>query len=525
LEHDILKINENLSTKAPLSRVDQCAEKGDLKNLESWMKSMQSQLENAAEKGEVVTWSHLENGLNGQLGGRSSSMGTLSPRGDAVSVGGPGGPSKGLVENLERIGGLAEKQHELMDALDSTRDQLAKKAHRDELLRFVTKAELDDILNNLRNLRNNMEGLHSWRDKMEESCVPDMERSIEDLERQMKETLKLFKRIKDDDKNNANQIENLFTYVDRLEENKASKQDVDRIVRTLPTDAMVTMQNHNSDVDLLNRKLKDLHDRLQMSEGELSKGMEKLSGHVEQKLNRDELRPLREYLENRFRELSQPPPSTDRHRNCFHSSHSPTPQRAASARSLPAACCDNTAGTVIQPGEDAAILRKQMKFNCLSCNRPLAISNGMSSRSGKPLSAHELDQMRQLQPLLKGHNPNNSGNRACGGTHTSGTSASQLHQNAPMSAGGSKRITARIGHQTQEVFQNQIASGEVDIEGIDGKLYKGMLNKPRNNGRHNRARAAGATSPSRGPSGGGMRPMSSKSSIEIPAYRPTTPVG
>ena len=42
---------------------------------------------------------------------------------------------------------------------------------------------------------------------MEESCVPDMERSIEDLERQMKETLKLFKRIKDDDKNNANQIE------------------------------------------------------------------------------------------------------------------------------------------------------------------------------------------------------------------------------------------------------------------------------------------------------------------------------
>jgi len=101
---------------------------------------------------------------------------------------------------------------------------------------------------------------------------------------------------------------------------------------------------------------------------------------------------------------------------------------------------------------------------------------------GQPLNAYELDQVRLLQGILKGDNPGKP-SRACGGKHTSSSHT--------------KRITARINSSRSLPPMNQddpdemLVNGEVDIEGIDGRFYRGLISQ-QDLKKHSRCKSASA---------------------------------
>lgn len=121
--------------------------------------------------------------------------------------------------------------------------------------------------------------------------------------------------------------------------------------------------------------------------------------------------------------------------------------------------------------DDAAIIRTQMKFNCLSCGRPLCMQGNqhMQTTRGRPLNAYDLENMRLLQSMLnQDATAVEKEKRSCGGRHT--TSVTPL----PSSAKPSAKILPMVSNNTSA---SPPVDEEVDIEGVDGRLYRGLVNK------------------------------------------------
>eukprot|EP00111_Clytia_hemisphaerica_P001367 TCONS_00003888-protein len=439
-------------------------------------------------------------------------------------------PSDDVIKRLNELGMLNERHNALMDALDRTREQLALKADKSDLDGLLNNAILDDLLSQIRNLKENLSGLQHWRDVLEEERLPEFRNLMKMMEEQISNILKLIEDQERDGKAKQRSIDSLYTYIERLEENKLERDDPaflelaknlllkkkDSVDGTLPPIADDSSPTDIADeLNSFKKSLQELNEALSTNDKKHDKEMAILQNDLEDKLDRSELQPLREYLENRYNVLSQQQQEgVDDHHQCNNAKHRPTPPQSGKQRpnmktstpngfnvshpinqhNIPQETMSSVDGLgcshphygngFVPHSGQGAVVRTQMKFNCLSCDRPLTMQTNSAFQTvrGRPLNAYELDQLRVLQKILKGDKTHSELTRPVGGKHTK----SLKNKKARTGSSKSHQPVLEYGYDVDD-----FVDGEVDIEGIDGRLYKGLISQ-KDLKRHLRRKSANA---------------------------------
>ncbi|XP_072027760.1 glutamine-rich protein 2-like [Amphiura filiformis] len=183
------------------------------------------------------------------------------------------------------------------------------------------------------------------------------------------------------DEHNAKQkhIDALYTFVDRLQENKADKEHVTMEIDIKADKRMlenkVSRSQFQGTVDEMTKNLNDVMSKLSGHTDAWESAVSELKLGIDNKLDRMELDPLKAYLDRRIKAVDAKVIKKD--------------------MELP---------------EDAAGFRRPLqKFNCISCDRPLDMSpqpplaslpenKGLPGmRSGRPYTTFELEQIRAAQ--------------------------------------------------------------------------------------------------------------------------------
>ncbi|KAJ8037592.1 Glutamine-rich protein 2 [Holothuria leucospilota] len=184
------------------------------------------------------------------------------------------------------------------------------------------------------------------------------------------------------DEHNAKQkhIDALYTFVDRLQENKADKEhvtmEIDVKADKRALENKISRNQFEGTVEEISRNLNSVMEKLSGHQSAWQQAVGEIKVDVENKLDRMELDPLKAYLDKRIKSVS-----------------------AKVVRKEP------------DTGEDAAGFRKQLvqKYHCISCDRPLDMtpqaplaslpeSKGLpGTRSGRPYTTFELEQIRAAQ--------------------------------------------------------------------------------------------------------------------------------
>ena len=101
---------------------------------------------------------------------------------------------------------------------------------------------------------------------------------------------------------------------------------------------------------------------------------------------------------------------------------------------------------------------------------------------GRAFNAHDLDNMRLLQKMMHNDNNNNC-DRQCGGQHTTviplNNSYSNNNNNNNNRPCGKVLPMMNQSDNKNNNNKNNVSAEEkeVDIEGLDGRLYRGLINK------------------------------------------------
>ncbi|XP_028842288.1 uncharacterized protein C16orf96 homolog isoform X2 [Denticeps clupeoides] len=362
------------------------------------------------------------------------------------------------VETLQYVGGLRDR-HECLEARVTRLEEAGKAAHsqlqhfEERLMDIDQRRMPSDLPEQLSSLQSLTEALQTNSDRSS-ALLRDVQGAIlqlrTDCEKQDRTVTDLMKT----DSQRSSQIDHLCKSVEELGEKKADKElvqtEINADKRALETKASRTQLDVMT--GQLNGMFQELLSKISSQEQDWHKVVENISTEMESKLNRIELEPLKKQLEQRWRMIQK------------------------QLRSQPAPQLDDAAG-----------IRKQLvaRFHCISCARPVDMltpgpllvtvppaPNLPSRRSSRPYTVYELEQIRQhcrSEPTDYGYL---SMSRNCGGGHTL-THPAQRH--------------TRLQHATHPVQPDedgQVTSGfvhtqitEVDILGLDGRIYKGRLNR------------------------------------------------
>ncbi|VDP16398.1 unnamed protein product [Schistosoma margrebowiei] len=242
---------------------------------------------------------------------------------------------------------------------------------------------------------------------------------------------------------------------------KADREDVKSFINRLEFD---------STNQALEKLIEDLFAKLNLAENELKSLLTDLQETMENKLDRDEMEQLREWLEKRFK-------SINKRLNSFTHDTSPTRQIT----------------------DDAAGLKRSLMqhYHCISCDRPLEValsqeylgsypadSRGFPmNKSIRPYTTFDLESLRhQIQtrsnkafyvdPPYRRYNCNyydvyGGTPRQCGGTHTT----------APSSKRKSRATTCKSSlHDGDVTTKSSIPYTHretLNLQGMDGHIYRG----------------------------------------------------
>ncbi|XP_077315443.1 glutamine-rich protein 2 isoform X2 [Lithobates pipiens] len=312
------------------------------------------------------------------------------------------------VEALRKIGALSE-EHALLQARVETLERV--KADRAELSMLQRSTA-----EHLRNLS-------------------DLQEKLNSLYRDMQEL-----------KSNGEKI--IYQTLEKLEEQKADKDHAEmKQTHMSALDGKVSRSQFDATTEQLNSMMQELLGKVSGQEQDWQRVLEKINLEMQRKLDRMELDPLKNKLEERWKEirrqLQEKPPQYN--------------------------------------ADDAAGIRKQL-FHCLSCDRPidmmvpgppiLTIPNipGLPShRSYRPFTVYELDQIRQWNRNDRiaditslGYAPNN---RSCGGSHT---------LTFPNRRYVRMQGIASCSFQEEDLIAVGIKE-ETDVMGSDGQIYHGRM--------------------------------------------------
>ncbi|XP_014677195.1 PREDICTED: glutamine-rich protein 2-like [Priapulus caudatus] len=245
------------------------------------------------------------------------------------------------------------------------------------------------------------------------------------------------------------QIQRLHGYVKQLQQSKADREVMSHEIETKADKSHLGLKVSRSTFEerttALSEGIAAMLDKLTGQERDWQQAVDEMSDVIGQKLEKTDIRPLEEYMEKKIHQFDQQVTSLT----------------------------DYQAGTL---ADEAAGIRKQL-YNCISCDKrvktastaPLAslpIQDGLpATRSTRPYTTFELDHLRQCMKspakrCLTGEY--SIMNRACGGAHT------MLYPH--------KRNMKTSGCLPDESDNIPIVSGEVELIGLDGHIYKGRQN-------------------------------------------------
>ncbi|XP_039357873.1 glutamine-rich protein 2 isoform X2 [Mauremys reevesii] len=249
----------------------------------------------------------------------------------------------------------------------------------------------------------------------------------------------------------------LFQSLEKLEKEKADKEhletEIDVKADKIALAGKVSRTQFDATTEQLNKMMQDLVNKMSGQEQDWHKVLDKILVEMDSKLDRLELDPFRQQLEERWKAIRKQLKER-------------APQYAA---------------------DDAAGIRKRLMahFHCISCDRPLemvvpgptimtipSVPGLPSHRSLRPYTVYELEQVRQHTRSDKMAEMAEYGYlsmpRRCGGSHTLTypyrryTRLQQIAQCMPV-------------HPEETAMLTVMKHEEVDILGLDGHIYKGRM--------------------------------------------------
>ncbi|XP_038067168.1 glutamine-rich protein 2-like isoform X5 [Patiria miniata] len=296
-------------------------------------------------------------------------------------------PSMEIQRILKDIGELKGKHDSVENRVKTLEELMNSKLDLDDVKKLLgeKKDVPEDLTRMLEELKEGLDSLKEGRDKDSE-VITNMQKLILQLQAEVDKLNHTCVQLVDEHNSKQKHIDALYTFVDRLQENKADKEhvimEIDVKADKRALENKVSTTHFQGTVDELSRNLNDVLDKLSGHRSAWQEAVSEMKLDIDNKLDRMELDPLKSYLDNRIKSVG--------------------------AKLVRKVEVDTTQ-------DDAAGFRKQLmqKFNCISCDRPLDMtpqpplaslpeSKGMpGTRTGRPYTTFELEQIRAAQKKAK----------------------------------------------------------------------------------------------------------------------------
>uniref|UniRef100_A0ABM5FMG5 Glutamine-rich protein 2 isoform X2 n=1 Tax=Pogona vitticeps TaxID=103695 RepID=A0ABM5FMG5_9SAUR len=323
---------------------------------------------------------------------------------------------------------------------------------------FKRYEQLQDSINNF--MLRQAEGKASRKPKhrQDEEMLSQIQNTILQVQEDCEKLNSTTGNLIEDHHQKQKEINMLFKSLEKLEKEKADK---DRLVMEIDVKAdkaalagKVSRSQFDATTEQLHKMMQELLNKMAGQEQDWQKMLDKLLIEMDSKLDRLELDPFRQQLEERWKDIRKQ-----------------LKQRAPH-----------------DEGDEAAGIRRRLlaHFHCISCDRPLemvvpgphittlpAVPGLPPHQSLRPYMVYEMEQIRQLNrndrlPEMADYSYI-SVPRHCGGSHT---------LTYPYRRYGRLQQFAQCMpplHADEGTMLAMMKHEEVDILGLDGHIYKGRM--------------------------------------------------
>lgn len=466
---ELEKLNTRLNERiTALESVDSSEEKKKLEDLLMELQNLKKQVDELPTKDDLdcsdiyVKWPQLEEALNAKRSrnpsakSRASTPKAKSPTPPPLRTptpppprpSTPHHPSPEALEALRQIGELMDKHEILVEQVDTLEGIMPKKANIEDLEDLRNRPDVpDDILEQLKCLREGLEAINRWKNE-DGDALNALRSLLTELQGEQEKINNTTKELIEEHNRKQKHIDALYTYSDKLQEMKADKEQVamemDVKADKHTVDKLVSRSKFDQSIGGLDQSLQELLQRVEGQESALKDALDRIAADIDQKLDRLELNPVKEHFEKKIKNMK-----------CKH------------VDSLP-----------VNDDPAAGFRKAMLRFHCISCDRPVDMVPGNPnpalpqtpglplSRSGRPYTTYELDQMRQIHRGAYTYEQEvaTTTARSCGGSHT----VTYPHRR-------SARMSQYYYYREDDTPVPLPQRDETDLIGQDGHIYKGRF--------------------------------------------------